>query len=73
MDCCGRILTNSTALGEMSTLIHRRLRFSAAMHTVALPQAEEGQPKGTGSENSPPLLPNESARPASSQASRRRR
>ena len=63
MDCCGRMLTSSTALGEMSTPTHRRPRFSAATHVVAQPQAEESQPKGTGSENSPPFLPNESAEP----------
>ena len=63
VDCCKRILTSSTALGEMSTPIQRRRRFSAATHAVAQPQAEEVQPKGAGSETSPPLLPNESAEP----------
>ena len=33
---------------------------------------QEGQPKEAGPENSPPLLPNKSARPASSRESRRR-
>ena len=55
MDCCRRMLTNSTALGDMSTPIHCRAKFCAATW------AEEGQLKGAGSENSPPLLPNESA------------
>ena len=35
-------------------------------------RAEEGQPKRVGPENSPPLLPNESARPSSSRESRHR-
>ena len=35
-------------------------------------RAQEGQLKGAGPENSPPLLPNKSARPASSRESRRR-
>ena len=72
MDCCRRILTNSTGMGEMLTPIHHRPKFSAATQAVAQPQAEEGQPKVAGPENSPPLLPNESARPASSRESRRR-
>ena len=46
MDCCRRMLTSSTALGEMSMPTHRRPRFSAATHVVAQPQAEESQPKG---------------------------
>ena len=46
MDCCRCISTSSTALGEMSMPIHRRLKFSVATHAVAQPQAEEGQPKG---------------------------
>ena len=46
MDCCGRMLTSSTALGEMSMPIQRRSRFSTATHAVTQPQAEEGQPKG---------------------------
>ena len=33
---------------------------------------QEGQPQGAGPENSPPLLPDKSARPASSRESRRR-
>ena len=33
---------------------------------------QEGQPKEAGPENSPPLFPNESVRPASSRESRRR-
>ena len=33
---------------------------------------QEGQPQGAGPENSPPLLPNESARPSSIRESRRR-
>ena len=35
-------------------------------------RAQESQPKEAGPENSPALLPNESARPASSRESRRR-
>ena len=35
-------------------------------------RAEEGQPEGAGPENSPPLLPNESARPSSIRESRHR-
>ena len=61
MDCCRRMLTSSTALGEMSTSIHRWSRFAATTHGIAQRQAEEGQPKGAGSENRPPLLSNESA------------
>ena len=38
----------------------------------SLQRAQEGQPKGAGPENSPPLLPDESARPASSRECRRR-
>ena len=72
MDCRRRMFTSSTILGEMSTPIHRPPRFSAETHAVAQPQAEECQPKGAGSEKSPALLPNESARPASSRESRRR-
>ncbi len=72
MDCCRRMLTSSTALGEMSTPVHRRPKFSAATHAVAQPQVEERQPKGAGSENSPPLLPSESVRPSSSRESRHR-
>ena len=72
MDCCNRMLTSSTALGEMSRTIQRRTRFSAATHAVAQPQTEEGQPKGAVSENSPPLFPNESVGPSSSRESRRR-
>ena len=68
MDCCRRISTSSTALGEMSTPIQHRPKFSAAKHAVGQPQV--GQPKGAGPENSLPLLPNESARPASSRESR---
>ena len=45
MDCCRRMLTSSTALGEMSTPVHRRPKFSAATHAVAQPQVEERQPK----------------------------
>ena len=71
MDRCGRISTSSTALGEMSTLIQHRPKFSAAKHAVAQPQV--GQPKGAGPENSLPLLPNESTRPASSREESRRR
>ena len=70
MDCCRYISANSTALGEMSTPIHRRPKFSAATHAVA--PAEADQPKGTSSENSSPLLLNESVWPASSRESRRR-
>ena len=66
-----RISTSSTALGEMSTSIQHRPKFSAAKHAVAQPQV--GQPKGAGPENSPPLLPNESTRPASSREESRRR
>ena len=51
--CSRRMLTSSTALGEMSMPIQRRPRFSAATQAVAQPQAEGGQPKGAGSENSP--------------------
>ena len=70
MDCCRRMLTRSTALGEMSMPIQRRPKFSTATRAVTQTQAEEGQQKGAGSENSPALLPNESARPASSRESR---
>ena len=70
MDRCRRISTSSMALGEMSTSIQHRPKFSAAKHAVAQPQV--GQPKGAGPENSPPLLPNEGTRPASSRESRRR-
>ena len=41
MDCCRRMLTSSTGLGEMSTPIHRRPEFSAATHEVAQPRTEE--------------------------------
>ena len=63
-DCYRRMLTSSTALGEISMPIQRRPELSAATQAVAQPQAEEGQPKGAGPEKSPALLPNESARPA---------
>ena len=38
MVCCKRMLTNSTALGEMSMPIQRLPRFSAATQAVAQPQ-----------------------------------
>ena len=38
IDCCRRMLTSSTALGEMSMPIQRRPRFSAATQAVAQPQ-----------------------------------
>ena len=57
-------------MGEMSTPVHSRSRFSAATHAPVQPQAVAGQPKGAGSENSPPLLPNENVEPASSRKSR---
>ena len=38
MDCWRRMLTSSTALGEMSMPIQRRPRFSAATQAVAHPQ-----------------------------------
>ena len=72
MDCRRRMFTSSTVLGEMSTPIHHRPTFSAETHAVASSQAEEGQPKGAGSENSPPLFPNETAGPASSRQGRHR-
>ena len=46
--------------------IHRRPKFSAVTQVVMQPRAEEGPPRGTGSQNSPPLLPNESAEPGES-------
>ena len=46
MDCCGRILTSSTALGDMSTPIHRQPKFSVATHAVAQPQAQGASQKG---------------------------
>ena len=38
MDCWSRMLTSSTALGEMSMPIQRRPKFSAATQAVAQPQ-----------------------------------
>ena len=66
MDCWSRMLTSSTALGEMSTPVHHRPKFSAVPPAVAQPQAEEDQPKGAGSENFPPLPSNENAEPGES-------
>ena len=46
MDCCRRILTSSTALSEMLTPIHRRLKLSAATHAVAQLQTRKASQKG---------------------------
>ena len=68
-----RLTPNFRAIPRMDMPL--RFAFCIAFHPAEAPSGQrpqEGQPQGTGPENSPPLLPNESARPSSSRESRRR-